>query len=205
MTVDKSWQLGNPGSAPYELYDHLRRRLNGRIVGWLARHSLSEAGIVIEAGSGTGFATGLFAAQPNVVLSIAVDYDYEALSEGRKDRPDLCAVVADVHHLPFKADCAQLVWNSSTIEHLPDQVQVVKEMARVARRGGAVFVGVPYKFGPLFFQRWIPKTVVGIWLGTVFGRDEIESWLRAAGCQPFAWWRYFFWFFVGVIGRKVSP
>jgi ubiquinone/menaquinone biosynthesis C-methylase UbiE len=112
------------------------------------------------------------------------------------------AVVADVHHLPFRDGAAQSVWNSSTIEHLDDQAAVTKEMARVVKLGGAVFVGVPYKWGPLFFQKWIAETGVGVWLGTVYGAADVRSWLRGANCDPFADWRYFFRFFVGVIARK---
>ena len=201
--VDKSWQMaGGPGNWLYEFYDWLRRGLNHRITSRLVRIGLSQAGIVIEAGSGTGFASSLLREYPGVMLSIAVDYDIEALREGRKIDPDLCAVVADINRLPFKKDGVQIIWNSSTIEHLPDQAHVVREMSRVTRPGGAVFVGVPYKWGPLFFQRWIPNTGIGIWLGTVYGQEDVAGWLRSAGCIPLDSWRYFFWFFIGVIGRK---
>lgn len=201
--VDKSWQMaGGPGHWLYEFYDGLRRRLNRQITDRLANLGLRERGIVIEAGSGTGFATTLFAEHPQVSLSIAVDYDWAALQEGRKTNPKLCAVVADINQLPFKNEAAQIVWNSSTIEHLSDQAHVTGEMARITKPGGMVFVGVPYRWGPLFFQRWIPKTALGIWLGTVYARSEVENWLSRAGCQPMAWWRYFFWFFIGVAGRK---
>jgi SAM-dependent methyltransferase len=202
--VDQSWTLGGgPGHWLYEIYDGLRRGLNKRITGRLARLALDGSpGIVIEAGSGTGFATTLFAEEKNAMLSIAVDYDLAALKEGRKTDANLVAVVADVHHLPFRDGVAQLVWNSSTIEHLDDQAAVTQEMARVVKSGGAVFVGVPYKWGPLFFQRWIAGTGVGVWLGTVYGAADVSGWLRGANCDPFADWRYFFRFFVGVIGRK---
>lgn len=201
--VDNSWQMaGGPGHWLYELYDGLRRQLNGQITARLAKLGLQTPGIVIEAGSGTGFASTLFAEHPAATLSIAVDLDFAALQEGRKTDPNLCAVVADINALPFKKDAAQIVWNSSTIEHLPDQQHVVSEMARVTRPGGLVFVGVPYKWGPLFFQRWIPDTGLGIWLGTVFGRDEVSGWLQRVGCMPVDRWRYFFWFFIGVAGRK---
>jgi SAM-dependent methyltransferase len=201
--VDKSWQMaGGPGHPLYEFYDWLRRGLNQRITSRLARLGVDRPGVVVEAGSGTGYASGLFAHEANVTLSVAVDYDFEALVEGRRDNPALCAVVADVHHLPFKTGSVQLVWNSSTIEHLDDQRAVTAEMARIVRPAGRIFIGVPYKWGPLFFQRWLPNTALGIWLGTVYARQDIESWQRAASCEPFDSWRYFLWFFVGVIGVK---
>jgi len=201
--VDKSWQMaGGPGNWLYEFYDALRRGLNQQITNRLARLALHKRGIVIEAGSGTGYATSLFADYPHATLSIAVDYDMAALEEGRRTDPNLCAVVADINALPFKAGAAQLVWNSSTIEHLDDQAHIVSEMARITKAEGVVFVGVPYKFGPLFFQRWIPETELGIWLGTVYKRQDINTWLTHSDCHPIDWWRYFFWFFVGVAGIK---
>lgn len=201
-SVDKSWQLGGTNNPLYWLYDWLRRGLNGRITAKLADWGLQQRGIVIEAGSGTGFASGLLAQHPQAQLSIALDYDLEALREGRKENPALVAVVADVHHLPFGPQTAQLIWNSSTIEHLPDQQRVVQEMARVVKAGGVVYVGVPYQRGPLFFQRWIPNSTVGVWLGTVYGQADVERWLEVADCQPIGQWAYFFRFFIGVAGRK---
>jgi SAM-dependent methyltransferase len=202
LKPDKSWQLGRPRSLSYRLYDGARRRLNGRITRHLTRIALARGGVVIEAGSGTGFATGLLAENPAVSLSIAVDYDLEALQEGRRANPHLCAVVADVHHLPFRDGCAQLVWNSSTIEHLPDPARVAIEMGRVTRAGGVVYIGVPYRRGALFFQRFIAQSAVGVWLGTVYGRGEVEAWLNGAACRPLGAWTYFGTFFLGVWGEK---
>ncbi|MFP4323514.1 MAG: class I SAM-dependent methyltransferase [Anaerolineales bacterium] len=200
---DNSWRLGSgPGHPLYELYDALRRRLNGRITGWMAARALQGGGIAIEAGSGTGYASSLLAAHAR--LSIAVDNDPAALAAGRAERPGLVGVVADIRQLPFRADAAQLVWNSSTVEHLPDPAQVVAEMARVAAPAGTVYVGVPWRRGPLFFQRWIANTALGVWLGTVYGRADVENWLRAAGCAPYDAWQYFVGFFVGVAGRKTG-
>ncbi len=200
---DQSWQMaGGPGHLLYEVYDWLRRGLNGRITRWLAARALTEPGMVIEAGSGPGYASGLLAEHPAARLSIAVDNDPAALAAGRALRPDLVGVVADIRHLPFKPGAARLVWNSSTVEHLPDPAQVVTEMARVTAPGGTVFVGVPYRRGPLFFQRWIPGSAMGVWLGTVYTRADVSDWLRAAGCAPYAAWYYFLGFFVGVAGRK---
>lgn len=199
--VDKSWQMaGGPGNPLYELYDGLRRGLNRQLTNRLATLALHERGIVIEAGSGTGVATLLLSEHPNAQLAVAVDNDIEALYEGRRFAPELCAVVADINHLPFKTGSAQLVWNSSTIEHLPDQAQVTAEMGRVSR--AYLFIGVPYKWGPLFFQRFVAQTGLGIWLGTVFDRRDIEGWLSAAGFRPLREWRYFWWFFIGIFARR---
>lgn len=67
----------------------------------------------------------------------------------------------------------------------------------VGRRGS-----LPYLYGLLGFQRWIPKTGVGLWIGTVFSRAELTARLQAVGLTPAAHIVYFVRFFVGVLARK---
>jgi SAM-dependent methyltransferase len=208
MTVDKSWQLGGAGSLPYRLFDALRRGLNRSLVDFLAGGALHRPNArILEAGSGPGFGSSLLRAQPHARLSVALDYDIEALREARRRDPGLPVVVADMRHLPFKSGAFDLVWNSSTLEHLNEQGagQIdagLREMARVTARGGHTFVGVPYRYGPLGFQRWIPHTGVGVWIGTVFSRAELTVRLKAMGLTPAAHLVYFLRFFVGVLARK---
>jgi SAM-dependent methyltransferase len=208
MTVDKSWQLGGAESLPYRVFDVLRRGLNRSLVEFLASHALKKPGArVLEAGSGPGFGSSLLRAQPNARLSVALDYDIEALREARRRDPNLPVVVADMRHLPFKSNSFDLVWNSSTLEHLNEQGEGqidagLREMVRVTTHGAHTFVGVPYLYGPLGFQRWIPKTGVGLWIGTVFSGAELTARLQVAGLSPAARLIYFMRFFVGVIARK---
>jgi hypothetical protein len=75
-------------------------------------------------------------------------------------------------------------------------------MQRVTKRGGTVFVGVPYLYGPLGFQRWIADSAVGVWIGTTFNRSELSAMLARAGLNPFDHIFYFFRFFVGVLAQK---
>jgi SAM-dependent methyltransferase len=199
----KSWQLGAPGTLMYRLYDALRCRLNERLGGYLLEKGMGRSGSrVLEAGSGPAFASSILARDSKVELSVAVDIDLEAMQEARRRDPDLAVAVADMCHLPFRDESMDLVWNSSTVEHLPDPSCALVEMGRVTRRGGNVFVGVPNRYGPLGFQRWIPDTGAGIWVGTVFSRPELEKMLRRVGLMPAGAIFYFFRFFVGVLAGK---
>lgn len=203
MTVDKSWRLGQPGSPIYRLYDWLRMRLNRFLVDYLtAQLETKRRSIVLEAGSGTGYASSLVAEHSSVALSIALDYDIEALSQARQRDPGLPLVVADLRALPFRAGSIDLVWNSSTLEHLPAIQPALAEISRVVRPGGAVFVGVPNRSGPLGFQRWMADSAAGIWIGTVFDRKTLETAFREAALEPYRSITYFLRFFVGVFARK---
>ncbi len=204
MSNDTSWRIGSTESLPNRLYDHLRRGLNHDLVDYMGRRALDDkrACRVLEAGSGTAFASSLLADRPSVGWAAAVDHDLAALDEGRARDSRLPAAVADLRHLPFAADSFDLVWNSSTLEHLPDRADALREMARVTKSGGMVFVGVPYTSGPLGFQRWIADSAAGVWIGTVFDRPALEALMRSAGLQPTASLTYFFGFFVGVLAIK---
>ncbi len=199
----KSWQLGSPGTLTYRLYDALRNQLNGKLVNYLLTRAINHDKCkVLEAGSGPAFASSMLAQDPRVEFSVAIDLDIEALYEARRRDSALCLVVADLCNLPFRAETMNLSWNSSTIEHLPDPSCAVAEMARVTRKGGSVFVGVPNLYGPLGFEYMIRETSVGIWIGQTFTGAGLREMLVNSGLKPQHSLFYFFRFFVGVLAQK---
>jgi len=203
LNINKSWQLGSPDSWLYRVFDTLRESLNHRLVQWLAQSLAGRANCVLEAGSGTASATSLFARQPNVHFSLAADLDMEALLLARRRKPELPLVAADLHALPFKPGSFDLVWNSSTLEHLPKMRPALEEMRRCVAADGMVFVGVPYLFGPLGFQRIMTQTDIGRWIGTVFSRAELVREIHASNLQPQKHFLYFFHFFIGILAKKL--
>lgn len=213
MTLSRSWQfVGGTGGLSYRFYDWLRRRLNERLVRCLASQlPPREPGqrgngptYVLEAGSGTAFATSLFRRRGGVDVAVCLDIDEAALKEAKRRDPDMHAVVGDMRHLPFRDGAYSLVFNSSTVEHLDDRPIAVGEMRRVCRATGRVFVGVPYSFGPLWFQPLVRRTLLGDWLGQVFSRRRLHELLSSAGLQPVASFRYFLRFFIGVVAAKTG-
>lgn len=199
----KAWQLGSPDTIVYRFFDTLRKRLNAKLVNYLLSRAITrDDAVVLEAGSGPAFASSILRRDRRVGLSVAVDIDPEALHEARGRDASLCLVVADVNYLPFKSECMDLCWNSSTVEHLPDAATALAEMQRVTARGGSVFVGVPNVYGPLGFQRWIRHTSVGVWIGETFDRSQLSRLLTQAGLKPKDCIFYFFRFFVGVLAEK---
>jgi SAM-dependent methyltransferase len=55
--------------------------------------------------------------------------------------------VADALCLPFSAGCFGLVVSQETVEHLPDPFLAVREMARVLRPGGTLYLQAPFVIG----------------------------------------------------------
>ncbi len=199
----KSWQLGAPGTLSYRLYDALRNQLNGKLVNYLIARAINHDKCkVLEAGSGPAFGSSMLAQDSRVDLGVAMDLDIEALHQARQRDPNLCLVVGDLRNLPFKTGSLDLSWNSSTVEHLPNPASAVAEMARVIRKGGSVFVGVPNLYGPLGFEYWIRQTSVGIWIGQTFTGSGLRQMLIDSGLKPQHSLFYFFRFFVGVLAQK---
>ncbi len=217
MSLARSWQfIGGVGSRPYRFFDALRRGLNRRLVAYmLARcatsgardanpdHSPKRAGRrVLEAGSGTAFATSLLADDPCTRAAVCLDMDADALRIARQRDRRILAVVGDLRRLPFADGVFDLTFSSSTLEHLEEPVTALREMTRVCHREGRVFAGVPYAFGPLAFQPLIRRTHWGVWIGPVFSRRTLDELMRKAGLCPLGHCRYFWRFFIGAMGAK---
>lgn len=203
--MTKSWQIvGGESSFAYKAFHWLRGMVNRRLVRFLIADGENAPMIALEAGSGPAQGASLMAEKENV-FSVAVDIDIEALREARRRDPDLPAVVADMTDMPFPENTFDLVWNSSTVEHLADTDAAVRELARVAKDDGRVFVGVPYAWGPLFFQPIVSGTDLGEWLGPVFTQRRLKELFTRAGLIPVRAIKYFLWFFIGIEGRKKPP
>lgn len=67
-------------------------------------------------------------------------------------------VVADATHLPFKSNSLDGAVSESLFEHVPDATLVAKEMLRVVKPGGYIYVSAPfihpYHASPDDFNRW---------------------------------------------------
>ena len=200
----KSWSFGGgPESLSYRLFDRLRIFVNRSLVHYLLQEAIHRGSSrVLEAGAGPAYASSLLALSEKVSLATAIDLDGEALRQGKRRDPQLRAVIGDIRRLPFHAGTFDLVWNSSTVEHLEQPSAAVSEMQRVASKQGYVFVGVPYRNGPLGFQRWIAESPAGIWIGRVFKTAEIRSLLERGGFKVVKTRMYFFYFFIGMLARR---
>jgi ubiquinone/menaquinone biosynthesis C-methylase UbiE len=95
---------------------------------------------VLEVGCGAGdFA---FALEIQEGLVTAVDFSGTAIDVARRKAARRGSKVAfqqaDACHLPFAEDCYDVVFSCECLEHLPDPVAAVEEMARVLKPGGTL-------------------------------------------------------------------
>lgn len=87
---------------------------------------------LLDAGCGTG---RRLPGQP-ATLAVGVDLCREMLIAGGERR----VAVADVRALPFAPDSFDVVWCRLVLGHLSDPLPAYRELARVCRLGGSLFV-----------------------------------------------------------------
>ena len=109
----------------------------------LRRQGLAPAAHVLEIGCGPGFASErLLELVPDGWLTaIDVDSEMVALARDRlRDRERVEVVEASVAALPFGAASFDAVTARLVLEHVPDLAAALREIRRVLRSGGRLFV-----------------------------------------------------------------
>jgi SAM-dependent methyltransferase len=97
--------------------------------------------LCIDVGCGTGFVTGF--ELPHYKMAVAADISRKMLEVAkRRLRPlePLNLVVCDAEFLPFKGGVADMVSVSSVLHHLPRPFRSLKEISRILKEGGFVYV-----------------------------------------------------------------
>lgn len=119
------------------LESHVNRRFVGEFVERQAA-AMSDGEIVLDAGAGEGRYGPLFSRQHYFAIDLAVGdakWDYGGLD-----------VLADLGALPFRAECADHVLSTQTLEHLCEPGRFLAEAYRVLRPGGVIHVTAPQCF-----------------------------------------------------------
>lgn len=98
---------------------------------------------VLDVGCNTGYGTVRFA--PVAARVVGVDVSPGAIEAARQrasdGRPEF--VLTSGFELPFPGDSFDLVTSFQVLEHVPDPLAYLREIARVARPGGTVILATP--------------------------------------------------------------
>lgn len=76
---------------------------------------------------------------------------YINIDVSKKHKPD---IVADMRQLPFKSNSVDEIYADNVLEHMSDFVGAMKEMHRVLKKGGKLFIIVP---APTVVSAYIPQ------------------------------------------------
>jgi SAM-dependent methyltransferase len=107
----------------------------------LEHHPL-EGATVVDVGCGPAEFARAFRAEGAQYVGLDVDVH----TPGTAERPH--AIAARGEHLPFADGCADVVMSSNVMEHVPAPGVLGREMIRVARPGGLVFISYTAWWSP---------------------------------------------------------
>jgi SAM-dependent methyltransferase len=126
----------------YPAFFHILNHILGAYVGKSARQAIKElptGSYIINIGSGA-----------EIVREDVINVDCTAY-------PGV-AVVADVHHLPFKDKSVDAVIAESVLEHTQHPASVIDEILRILKPDGLVYITTPFIIGfhssPGDYYRW---------------------------------------------------
>jgi SAM-dependent methyltransferase len=96
-------------------------------------------GLILEVGS------GISPVMSRTRRIIYTDLSFSALQILRDTHQKGWYITADCMHLPFKSDSFAYTICSEVLEHLPDDRNALREMARVLRKFGHIIVTFPHR------------------------------------------------------------
>ncbi len=158
-TADTSTTLGHPS---YIWTAGLERRLQ-----LLRRYVPLEGKRVLDMGCGVGtFVNRLRDFSPYVY---GVDIDAGRVAKGAQHLPNLALSVGE--HLPFRGHSFDVILLHEVIEHVTDDVETLREAARVLAPGGHIVIFCP--------NRLYPFETHGVYLGKryIFGNIPLVNYL----------------------------
>ena len=115
-----------------------RRMLLSSALSWLDVPARS----ILDVGCGVGTNLDLLLDHYPEAWLLGVDLERDPLILGRADRA-VSVCQGDICTLPFRTGTFDLITALDTVEHVPDDGEALRELARVCRPGGMVLVTVP--------------------------------------------------------------
>ena len=145
-----SWYVSDQ-MAEFEGRSHIRRTIDNRlrfifetIEEWENKTAQSSQSVLrlLDAGCGDGV---LLKVLTNLKGFEVYGVDYSPLRVGRAQAnvPEAIVSQGDLRNLHFEDDFFDVVILSQVLEHIPEDVPVLKSLARVLKRDGILILGVP--------------------------------------------------------------
>ena len=101
-----------------------------------------ENKVVLDIACGTGYGVGLLASEASFV--VGVDIDIEAANTAKNEcDTNSTVLLGNGLGLPFEENSFDVITSFETLEHLHERTAFLKELRRVLRAGGTLFLSTP--------------------------------------------------------------
>ena len=205
MTVNAQYNLARPGSLPVRIAEYQRRKI---FAAFMELTEISEPDTLLDVGvtSDRSYHHSNYLEEwcpwKRRITAVGID-DASFLEE---IYPGVHFVRADGCRLPFESGTFDFAHSSAVLEHVgsrEQQVQFLRELSRVARRG--IFLATPNRWFPIEFHtmlpllHWLPpplfrKALVGLGKGyfadernlNLLSRRDLGEVARTAGIRRFS-------------------
>ena len=176
---------------------HFWYEARNRLVAWAIGAYFPRAETLLEVGCGNGYVlAGLRARRPGL-RQIGVEISLAALDQAARRAPDACLLQADARRLPF-AEELDVVGCFDTLEHVDDDVEVLRQMRQALRPGGGVVVTVPQ-------HRWLWRSADEFARHKRrYERAELTAKLEQAGLRLLRTTSFFSLLLPMVVGSKLG-
>ena len=130
------------------VYEHLQRYR-------LAKKDIGRSRRVLDLGCGTGYGSSILKKAGNEVFGI--DISQKAIDYAKTNYPGVNYTCCPADNLPFESNFFDAVVACEIIEHVQDPKKVLREICRVLKKGGDLFISTPNPRHLLNFLRHVFK------------------------------------------------
>lgn len=127
-------------------------------------------------------------------LELNKEYIEKSLFKAKEEGVSIKVLQGVGESLPFVDGLFDFVNLCEVIEHVNSPTKVMKEVFRVLKSGGMVYISVPNRFGVkdqhfnLYFVNWLPRSISDLFI-SVFGKHKVYN--NSAGLQRLSEMHYY--------------